>query len=69
MALAASAILLTLFLAAAQAQTSEPALLDLFCDGTKKEESGTAEPIRKLRLSLNFTEKTENGVRPSRANR
>jgi len=61
MALTASAILLTLFLAEAQAQAAEPAMLDLSCDGTKKEESGTAGPIRKMRLSLNFTEKTISG--------
>jgi hypothetical protein len=61
MALIASAILLSLFLAEAQAQTGELAMLDLSCDGTKKEESGTAGPIRKMRLRLNFTEKTVSG--------
>jgi hypothetical protein len=61
MALTASAILLTLFLAEAQAQTAEPVMLDLSCDGTKAEESGTAGPIRKMRLSLNFAEKTVSG--------
>ena len=61
MAVIASAILLTLFLTEAQAQTAEPAILDLSCDGTKKEESGTARPIRKMRLSLNFAEKTISG--------
>ena len=61
MALTASAFLLTLFLAEAQAQTAEPVMLDLSCDGTKAEESGTAGPIRKMRLSLNFAEKTVSG--------
>jgi len=58
MTLTASVILLTLFIAEAQAQAAEPVLLDLFCDGTKKKESGTTEPIRKLHLGLDFKEKT-----------
>jgi hypothetical protein len=56
-----SAILLTLFLTKAQSQTAEAPTLDLSCDGTKKEESGTAGPIRKMRLTVNFAEQTLRG--------
>jgi hypothetical protein len=57
-----SAILLALLLTKAQSQTAEaPTTLDLSCDGTKKEESGTARPIGKMHLTLNLAEQSLSG--------